>query len=384
MKKSIFLRTFGCQMNVRDSEIVRGLLLEKGYSFVEDYQDADIVLFNTCSVRQHAAERALSSLGALINKDKKKEKIFGLIGCVAKHLKERLFERLEGLDFICGPADIYAIPEIISRLEKQKPKSRIQMLLQDARPLDFVNPNYRATKDYAYVNISYGCDNYCSYCIVPYVRGPQVNRPPEDIFKELKSLVAQGIERVILLGQNVNAYSYRKTNLKTYDFVRLLEEVHRLEGIKKIGFLTSHPKDIRIELFKTMAGLPKIERFLHLPLQSASNRILKLMRRGYSWERYKELAERYRKIVPQGRLSTDIIVGFPTETDLDFEATRKALLEIRFNSAYIFKYSPRPPAKSSLLNDDVPDQVKEKRHRELLDLQRKISLEHKALQKERK
>jgi tRNA-2-methylthio-N6-dimethylallyladenosine synthase len=378
-EKKVFLKNFGCQMNVRDSEIVRGILEECKYQFVDDESHADIVIFNTCSVREHAEHRAISVLGSLIKKDKKRAKVFGLIGCVAKHKKEELFKSLPGLNFICGPAEIYEIGDILRDVTGNR--YHVIRLSEKQRPIDNVNPAYRESKTHAFVNIAYGCNNYCSYCIVPYARGPEVSRPVEDIAQEVSDLAKRGISHVTLLGQNVNSYSdhrpqttdHRLKN-KKYDFVCLLKVVHEIEGIKKISFVTSHPKDAGVRLFKTIAEFPKIDRYLHLPLQSGSNRILRLMHRGYTIEKYHKLIADYRKIVPEAKLSTDIIVGFPSESEEDFIMTKKAVEEVRFNNAYIFKYSPRPPAKSSELPDDVPPEVKEKRHNILLDLQKKISL----------
>lgn len=382
MPEKIYIRTYGCQMNVRDSEIIRGMLEERGYTFVDDESQADVVIYNTCSVREHAEHRAISSLGSLIKKDKKQKKIFGLIGCVAQHKQGELFKKLPRLKFICGPSDIYEMPRIIRAVtdrggtKDERREIVIAQVSRKARPLDNVKPVYRNSKTHAFVNITYGCDNYCSYCIVPYVRGPEVSRPVEDVVQEVRAAAKQGIAHITLLGQNVNSYrSPARQAIKSAvcDFVGLLKEINKIEGIKKISFMTSHPKDASKELFQAMADLPKIDRYLHLPMQSGSNRILKLMNRGYTIEKYRKLIEDYRQRVKGGKLSTDIIVGFPTETEEDFEMTKKALEAIRFNNAYIFKYSPRPPAKSAELADDVPQEVKARRHKILLDLQKKIS-----------
>ena len=366
MKKFIFLRTFGCQMNKRDSEIVRGMLEEKGYAFTENEDKADIILFNTCSVREHAEHRALSILGALSRKNiKQKKRIFGLIGCVAQHRKEALFKSLPKLNFICGPSDIYRIPELITSVDSGQGtgKSKLVSLGEKTRPLQYHNPIFRESKTHAYVNIMYGCNNYCSYCIVPYVRGREVSRPVKDILKEIEGLVESGISDITLLGQNVNSYKADQC-----DFVGLLRIVNGIDGVKAIAFMTSHPKDATIELYMAMRDLDNVKKELHLPLQCGSNRILELMNRGYTIEKYMDLVKNYRKIVPNCTITTDVIVGFPTETEEDFEVTRKAMEEIGFDSAYVFKYSPRPPAKSAAMRDDVTVGEKKRRHGVLLDL----------------
>ncbi|MDD5438753.1 MAG: tRNA (N6-isopentenyl adenosine(37)-C2)-methylthiotransferase MiaB [Candidatus Omnitrophica bacterium] len=371
-KPVILLRTFGCQMNKRDSEIVRGMLEEKGYRFIDDEKEAEIIIFNTCSVREHAEQKAVSIMGALTRKKARKHKVYGIIGCVAQHKKEGLFKSLPNLDFIAGPSDIYRIPELICASVKNKEFKKTKAAAVDAqtRPLDYSDPVYRDSKTHAYVNIMYGCDNYCSYCIVPYVRGHEVSRPVRDIVKEIEQVVRGGILHVTLLGQNVN--SYKELTAGLVDFVGLLRQVHGIPGLKKISFITSHPKDATKKLFEAMRDLPKVDKHLHLPIQSGSNRILTLMNRGYTAEKFLGLIADYRALVPGGTVSTDVVVGFPTETEEEFKATEKSLETVRFDSAYILKYSPRPPAKSAEFPDDVPKAEKERRHGILLELQKNI------------
>ena len=384
-------------MNKRDSEIVRGMLEGKGYKFTEDENTADIIIFNTCSVREHAEHKAMSIMGYLSRK-KKRERIFGLIGCVAQHKKEAIFKSIPNLHFICGPSEIYRIPELISQAKGKKEKIMALGGDREARDIVYINPEHRDSKAHAYVNIMYGCDNFCSYCIVPYVRGKEVSRPARDIIKEIKELVSRGIKEVTLLGQNVNSYkglAYSveriadRDDKKLYatrypltankcDFVGLLKKVNAIEGVKRIGFMTSHPKDASMELFNAMRELDKVDKHLHLPLQSGSDRILKLMNRGYTVEKYKKLVYDYRKAVPEARLTTDIIVGFPTETEEDFNDTKMALEEIRFDGAYIFKYSPRPLAKSAALEDDVDQETKKRRNSVLLEFQKKSAYQKKG------
>ncbi len=379
-------------MNNRDSEIVRGMLEEQGYTFVESHDKADIVIFNTCSVREHAEHRAVSILASIARK--KPRRIFGLIGCVAQHRKEALFKTIPRLSFIAGPSNIYEVPKILKtiiypggvtslppspncfRVRLQRTSCSVPP--RGCRPVNYINPEYRESETHAYVNIIYGCDNFCSYCIVPYVRGKEVSRPVRDILKEIEELVSRGIREITLLGQNVNSYGQRTENREQRtEFVRLLERINGINDIRKINFMTSHPKDASMELFKAMRDLDKVDKHLHLPFQSGSNRILKLMNRGYTVEKYKELARSYRNLVPDAKLTTDIIVGFPSEKEEDFNKTKQVLQDLRFDSAYIFKYSPRPPAKSAEMTDDVPLGIKKRRNNVLLDLQKKISREKK-------
>jgi tRNA-2-methylthio-N6-dimethylallyladenosine synthase len=356
-------------MNDRDSEIIYGLLLERGWKKAESIEEADCILFNTCSVRCHAEERAYSNMGALARlKKRKPNTILGFIGCTAMKDKDRVFERLPHVDLVTGPADIYNIPDYLNVISESK--KRILATVMKEKP-DCENPLYRENKKSTYVSISEGCNNFCSYCIVPYVRGKQRSREKKSIINEIRTASLNGVKEVTLLGQNVN--SYGKDLSDSSNFINLLEEIHAIEGITRIRFITCHPKDTAEELFKTMRDLPKIYNHLHLPLQSGSAKILRAMKRGYTPTHYLRLIDKLRKYIPDCNITTDIIVGFPGESDKDFRDTFNIMKRIRFGSAYIFKYSPRPPAESSRLCDDVPLEVKKKRHSELLELQKDIS-----------
>ena len=367
--KRVLLVTYGCQMNDRDSEIIYGLLIERGWGKAESIKDADCVLFNTCSVRHHAEQRAYSNMGSLAElKRNKPELILGFIGCTAEKDKDKVFERLPHVDLVAGPGEIYDIPDYLNDISQNR--KRILMADMRERP-DCKNPLYREKNTNAYVSISEGCDNFCSYCIVPYVRGRQRSRRKELIIEEIRSLTFIGIKKVTLLGQNVN--SYGKDLKNSSNFINLLEDIHKIDGINRIRFVTSHPKDTNEMLFKTMRDLPKIYNHLHLPLQSGSAKILKAMQRGYSPGHYLKLIDLLRKYIPDCNITTDIIVGFPEEQEKHFKDTYNMVKRIEFDSAYIFKYSPRPPAESSRLPDDVPAEVKKIRHTELLELQKEIS-----------
>jgi tRNA-2-methylthio-N6-dimethylallyladenosine synthase len=372
--KKVYIRTFGCQMNVRDSDAVTGMLLEQGYELTYSEKDADVIIYNTCSVRQHAEDRVWSNVGMLAKKRRSpdaggRRPIIGIIGCMAQRNKADIFKRLPHVSFIAGPGDIADVPKLIA--ESGRPKSYAASVSLQKRPEKLYKSPYRKDKKKAYVNISEGCDNYCSYCIVPYVRGPQRDRSHDAVIAEVEHLIQNGFKEITLLGQNVNSYK------GGVSFVELLEKINSLEGLKSVSFITSHPKDASEELFAAMAKLDKVAKNLHLPIQSGSDRILKLMNRGYTSSKYLELADSYRKLVKGGGLTTDIIVGFPGESEEDFKVTLNIMKKIKFDAAYIFKYSPRPGTAADKLKDDVPVKEKQKRHRVLLDLQKALWQEKK-------
>jgi len=395
-------------MNDRDSEALMGLFLEQGYSVSQSPEDADVILVNTCSVREHAEDRAISFAGTLKKltegrrmKDERRKDVFhpsffiprkvvvGLIGCMARNRGEELAKRMPHIDLICGPASFAKIPTYVEtilnegRRMKDEGQKRIIDLDDGLRNEEMYRAVFRMEPDHAQVVISTGCSNFCSYCVVPYVRGKLRLRKPEDILDEVKRNVSLGIKKITLLGQNVNDYCFKpqasgprpKTENRTpntVNFVELLKMVDGIEGIEDLSFITSQPRNTSIELFEVMAKSPRIKKHLHLPFQSGSNRILKMMNRGYTREQYLQLVRNYKRIIG-GTLSTDVIVGFPTETDEDFSQTRDILETVKFRYAYIFKYSLRLRAKSAIFEDDVPKKEKERRHKILLDLQKQIS-----------
>ena len=368
MTKKIHIITRGCQMNLRDSEFVTGILLERGFKMAKSAEVADGGLFKSCSVRKHAEDRLISNIAELKGlKKKRPDLVIGLMGCTAQSYKEDMLEKVPTLDLVCGPGNEADLPGIISDVLK----NRCAIVATDKvdKKRQELFPKYRKDAFKAYVSISEGCDNFCSYCIVPYVRGRERSRKEKDIIKEVRDLAERGFKEITLLGQNVNSYqSGRKNGL-----IHLLERLNTIRGIERIRFMTSHPKDASIDLFKAMRDLDRVCEHLHLPAQSGSDRILKLMNRGYAQKKYLQLVEAYRKFVPKGSITTDIIAGFPSETEEDFNATMGLMKKIGFDSAYIFKYSPRPPAKSANLKDDVPKEAKQDRLKRLLDLQSEIS-----------
>ena len=370
--RSVYIRTFGCQMNERDSELIAGMLIEKGYKIVETAGEANIILLNTCSVRQHAEDRVIGNLQKLSSRKKKDPSLrIGVLGCMSQRHGELLFKEYPQVDMVVGPSNIYDIPDL---LDKTIESEKALAVNNQKRPKRSVKSEYREGVFSAYVNIAYGCNNFCSYCIVPYVRGREVSRPKKDIVDEVKMLVDKGFKEVTLLGQNVNSYGEGLTSKIT--FPGLLEAVNKVKGIERIRFTTSHPKDAGKKLFMAMGDLDKVCEHLHLPLQSGSDKVLDLMNRKYTYEDYIKKVELLRTMVPDAGISTDIIVGFPSEKENDFKATFKAMEEIRYNSAFVFKYSPRPPALSSCLIDDVTEEKKKERNNELLALQKRISHEN--------
>ncbi|MFC1708679.1 tRNA (N6-isopentenyl adenosine(37)-C2)-methylthiotransferase MiaB [Candidatus Omnitrophota bacterium] len=370
--KRLYIRTFGCQMNDRDSEFVIGQFLSNSYKLATDVLEADVILLNTCSVRQHAEDKVFSELGRLrkLKNSNSRQTTIGVIGCMAKNLGNRIIKRMPHVDIVCSPNDLDKIYRLVENARKQK--RHLVEIGSQIRDSSFYKHFYHQDKTHSYVNISEGCSNFCSYCVVPYVRGKHRSRPVVDILNEINQLIKDGVNSITLLGQNVNDYSQVAGKKKT-EFVNLLDIISDIEDIKELNFVTSHPKDVDIKLFDLMASKRNIKKYLHLPVQSGSNRILKLMNRKYTREKYVEIIEQYRKEIPNGNLATDIIVGFPMESDKDFRDTLNLVKKIKFNHAFIFKYSPRPHTKASNMIDDVPMDVKKKRHKILLDLQKKIS-----------
>lgn len=381
----VFLKNYGCQMNVRDSEVICGLLENEGYKIADKPDNADIVLLNTCSVRQHAEDKVWSEIGRVANLKGHSSPgtvpIIGVIGCMAQEHKEKIFERAPQVDFVIGPSDIDKISGIIKKIVQSTQSTNIferKIWETDGktRPEEIYHTGFYEDKNHAYAVISEGCSNYCSYCVVPYVRGELRNRNYRDILKEIAAAVDKGITAITLLGQNVNAYQYEEVN-----FVNLLKSVNSARGLKEFSFITSHPKDTSLDLFKAMADLDKLKKYLHLPVQSGSDRILGLMNRGYTRKFYLDLADNYRKIVKGAALTTDIIVGFPSETEEDFRDTYNLVKDTGFDSAYIFKYSPRPHTGAENLADNVPKEEKERRHKIILDLQKNISINKRNAEK---
>jgi tRNA-2-methylthio-N6-dimethylallyladenosine synthase len=384
MPKKLYIETVGCQMNVLDSELVVASLRKQGYELTRDTGDADTILFNTCSVREHAEEKIYSALGRLKNaKQKNPTKIIGVIGCMAQNHQRTVFERAPYVDLVVGPGQLHQIPGLIEKIaagggqqlevslgRKDGSRTEIERSHESFDPLR--DPSMRPTPFQAYVRIQIGCDKFCTYCIVPSVRGPEQSRHPEDILAEARQLASEGCKEITLLGQTVNSYRYRDGE-RTTRMSDLLYSLHEIDGIERLKFVTNYPKDMTDDLLAAVRDLPKACKYLHVPAQSGSNRMLQRMKRGYTIEDYREMHGRIREWLPDAAVTSDFIVGFSGETDEDFEMSCDLVRECRFKNSFIFKYSVRPGTKGAdLYADDIPEETKRVRNNELLALQNEI------------
>lgn len=367
-------QTFGCQMNARDSEKLAGILKQIGYIEEPVEEKADFVIYNTCTVRENANQRVYGRLGQL-NREKKQRPgmMIGLCGCMMQEpeVVEKLKKSYRFVDLIFGTHNIYKLAElIVTRLESDR---MVIDIWKDTDKIVEDLPNDRKYPFKSGVNIMFGCNNFCSYCIVPYVRGRERSRNPKDIIREIERLVADGVVEIMLLGQNVN--SYGKTLEEPMSFAELLKEIEKIEGLERIRFMTSHPKDLSDELIAVMKDSKKICRHLHLPVQSGSSRILEKMNRRYTKEKYLELAEKLKTAIPDISLTTDIIVGFPGETEEDFEETMDVVRKVRYDSAFTFIYSKRTGTPAAAMENQVPEDVVKRRFDRLLKEVQQISAE---------
>lgn len=366
------VRTYGCQQNVADSERIRGMLAEMGFGFTDSPEEADVILFNTCAVREHAQDRVFGNVGALKSlKRRKPSLIIGLCGCMVQQetVVQRLREHFPFVNLVFGTHVLHRLPELLSQaLHKRvyETPSCDGVIAEDL-------PIHRDGEIKAWLPIMYGCNNFCTYCIVPYVRGRERSRRPEKVLEDAKQLAAQGYREITLLGQNVNSYG-RDADFDM-DFPTLLERVNEIDGDFLIRFMTSHPKDATPRLFETIARCQKVSRHFHLPFQSGSNRILKAMNRGYTREHYMSLIQEARRIVPDIVFTSDVIVGFPGETREDFEQTMSLIEEVGFDSLFTFIYSPRHGTPAASMPDPISAEEKSAWFMEMTALQEKISAE---------
>lgn len=386
-KRKLYIETVGCQMNVLDSEMVVASLRRKGYEVTETMTDANAILFNTCSVREQAENKTYSALGRLrILKENHPDKIIGVMGCMAQKDQELIFKRAPFVDLIVGPGQLQAIPELIEKAQNQGGKHTALSLGRRDGKTDLIkrshetfdplrDPSMRPTPFQAYLRIQIGCDKFCTYCVVPHTRGPEQGRPPAQIVEEAKILADQGCKEITLLGQTVNSYTYHDEQ-KTTRLADLLQELHPIGGIERIKFVTNYPKDMTADLLQTIHQLKKVSPYLHVPLQSGSNEVLKRMKRGYTVEDYREMMARIREHLPEAAISSDFIVGFCGETEEEFQMTVDLVEECRFKNSFIFKYSERAGTKAAdRMPDDISYEVKQRRNNELLDVQNRISHE---------
>jgi len=372
-KKYIIL-TWGCQMNEHDSEKMSGILESLGYENTEIKEEADIIILNTCLVRENAELKVYGNLGELkALKKANPDLIIGICGCMMqkREIRDIIKEKYRFVDIIFGTHNIHKLPELIAN-HNQHTKMIIDVW-EDAEEIIEGLPAKRKYGFKAFVNIMYGCNNFCSYCIVPYTRGREKSREPQDILDEIKNLAKEGYKEVTLLGQNVN--SYGKTLESKLTFADLLYLINEIDGIERIRFMTSHPKDLSNELIYAIRDCDKVCEHIHLPFQAGSNRILKLMNRKYTKEQYLELVDKIRSEIPDISLTTDIIVGFPGETDEDFIDTIDVVKKAKFDSAFTFLYSIREGTPAAKMADQVPEEIKHKRFKQLLDVLNPISHE---------
>lgn len=363
--QTFYVRTYGCQMNELDSELMVGLLEQRGLQRIQDEDTADLLIFNTCSIRDLAERKVMGKIGHL-GRRKSREVIIGVTGCMANAKKESLFHKLPNVDFVLGTNNIHDLDNVLDEvLATNQPSIRTDDQFE-------TELNYLVAKRddpvKAYVSIIRGCDKFCTYCVVPYTRGQEVSRSPDDIVKECQHLVDNGYKEVCLLGQNVNSYGKDKAEWGCL-FHDLLYRLDSIPGLERIRFMTSHPVDITRELMEAIRDLDSLCEFVHFPLQAGSSRVLKKMHRIYTLEQYLEKVQMLREIVPNVALGTDIIVGFPTETDEEFQMTYDIMKEIEYSVAFLFTYSPRKGTPAMRWRDDVPDEVKQERLQRLMELQ---------------
>jgi tRNA-2-methylthio-N6-dimethylallyladenosine synthase len=370
LHKTYLIETYGCQMNVADSELVEGILNKIGMQKTTVVDDADAIFLNTCAIRENAESKIHSRLGNLYKlKLNKPELIIGVLGCMAQNLKDDLLKNKPYVDIILGPDSYRNIPMLINRHNLDK-KSIVDTKLSRFEVYENMFPKRGDTFN-AWVSIMRGCDKFCTFCIVPFTRGRERSRSIDSIVQEIQRAVSDGFAEITLLGQNVNSYNFEEK-----DFADLLLEVSNIDGVKRIRYTSPHPQDINEKLLEVMASRENICNYIHFPLQSGSNKILEKMNRTYSKEHFIYMVKKIREIIPNCGLSTDIIVGFPGETDDDFRDTLQVMNEVKFNSAFTFKYSPRPYTKAAQFSDQIEETIKKERLDELIKLQKKHTLEH--------
>lgn len=387
MTRKLYIETVGCQMNMLDSELVVASLRKEGYTLVSNARDADTILFNTCSVRQHAEDKIYSALGRLKRaKERNPEKIIGVLGCMAQKDQKTIFERAPYVDLVVGPGQLRRIPELLEEIaagsgpklevsldRKAGDREEIERSFESYDPLR--DEQMRPSPHQAFVRIMFGCDKFCTYCVVPRVRGPEQSRPPAQIEAEVRKLAVEGCREITLLGQTVNSYFVQDGGVSTR-LSDLIYRLHEVEGIERIKFVTNYPKDMTDDLLAAVRDLKKCSRYLHVPAQSGADTILKRMKRGYTANEYREMLRRVRETISDVAITSDWIVGFCGETDEEFQATLELLEEGRFKNSFIFKYSARPGTKADdLYPDDVPEEVKRQRNAVLLEAQTRVSQE---------
>ena len=372
--KKYFIETYGCQMNESDTERISGQLEELGYVPADILDDADVVILNTCSIRQNAEEKVYGKIGEVKKlKGKKPGVLLGIAGCMAQENKGKLIERMPVIDFVIGPYHIHDLKDIVSRRGAEG--SHVVMTQMNPNRVNDYSElhSVRKSRIFAWVPIMQGCNKFCTYCIVPYVRGREISRTIDDISNEIQTLADEGYKEVTLLGQNVNSYGLDFRN--GTDFGDLIRAIDKIDGIERVRYMTSHPRDMTFEMIDAMAESSKVVRHMHLPVQHGSNEMLKKMNRGYTIEHFKELLSYVRSKMPDIVVTTDLITGFPGETEEMHQETLALLKEVRFDSAYTFIYSPRTGTPAARMEDQIDSDTKHRRLQELMDVENEISLE---------
>ncbi|QDV13823.1 tRNA-2-methylthio-N(6)-dimethylallyladenosine synthase [Rosistilla oblonga] len=387
MTKRLYIETVGCQMNVLDSEMVVANLRQHGYEVVQSTEDADVLLYNSCSVRQMAEEKIYSAVGEVKRiKEAHPDRVVGIMGCMAQKDQAKIFDRAPHVDLVIGPGQLHQIPDLIQQVRagagpqvmvslgrKEGSQADIRRSHETFDPLR--DPSMRPTPFQAYLRIQIGCDKFCTYCVVPMTRGPEQGRRPADILLEAQTLADQGCKEITLLGQTVNSYKYSEDGTTTR-LADLLRSLHEIDGIERLKFVTNYPKDMTEDLLRTVHELPKCSPYLHVPAQSGSDEVLKRMKRGYTIADYRAMMERIHKFLPEASVSSDFIVGFCGETEEQFQMTMDLVREYRYKNSFIFQYSVREgTVANQRLEDDIPLDVKKRRNNDLLNLQNEICLE---------
>ena len=360
-EKKVFMETFGCQSNVLESDHVTGLLLKNHFSMTPNAEEADVILFNTCSIREHAEHKVFSRLGQLGDWKREKEgRVIGVMGCMATSYKDQLLERAPFLDMVVGPDQYLKVPQVI----REAAGTGVSQVLADFDPVYFPenDPNRLAQPHKAFIEIMKGCDKFCTFCVVPFTRGREISRPAESILGEVTSIAQAGVKEVMLLGQNVNSYGLGlRSKGQGASFAELLRQVGQIKGIERVRFMTSHPLDMPDDLIEVMATVPAVCNSIHLPVQCGSDKVLKRMNRKYSVAHYLEQVRKLRASIKDLFITTDLIVGFPGEEEKDFQGTLDLLGEVRYDAVYSFKYSPRLGTPAARMLDHVSEEVQDER-----------------------
>ena len=387
-RKKLYIETVGCQMNILDSELVVAKLRNEGFALTDDIEQADTILYNTCSVRQHAEDKIYSALGRIKGvKAARPGVTIGVIGCMAQKDQGQILKRAPHVDIVVGPGQLGQVSELLARA-KETGKSQIAVSLpRTAGSRDIVTssfaefdplrePSMRPNSHQAFVRIMMGCDKFCTYCVVPAVRGPEQSRPPEVIVSESRQLIDQGVKEITLIGQTVNSYKFAAADGRMTRLSDLLLRLHEIDGLERIKFITNFPNDMTDDLLQAVRDLPKVSRYLHVPAQSGCDEVLKRMKRTYSVALYDDMLRRIRETIPDASVSSDFIVGFCGETEASFQKSIDLVERSRFKNSFIFKYSARTGTKADTLYiDDVPEEVKKRRNNDLLAAQNRICLE---------